>query len=267
MATDGTVAEQRVKVAEVASRLFGAEVTPERVIGETLARATASSAGDPAALSTCIRTRPVPSDYDALSQWPLASWIEQTFGLAREPGSDLLVRQKPQKVRENAAPVLAELTGLTVDECETAIQDTLLAGSNARGPAQRPLFAFRLHQFLSKGDSVYVTLEPEATRIVTGSYQVAAPGSPDKRLYPLAFCRECGQEYAVVTKRDRQGEITFRARRDRDASGGDNLPFSSRRSWPGRCSLIRMRPEGSNTLAQPACSSLLTAVTVKSVGW
>lgn len=236
MATDGTVAEQRVKVAEVASRLFGAEVNPERVIGETLARATASSAGDPAALRTCIRTRPVPSDYDALSQWPLASWIEQTFGLAREPGSDLLVRQKPQKVREDAAPVLAELTGLTVDECETAIQDTLLAGSNARDPAQRPLFAFRLHQFLSKGDSVYVTLEPEATRIVTGSYQVAAPGSPDKRLYPLAFCRECGQEYAVVTKRDRQGEITFRARRDRDASGGDNfdgyLYISTDLPWP-----------------------------------
>ena len=39
----------------------------------------------------------------------------------------------------------------------------------------RPVFAFRLHQFLSKGDNVYVTLEPPATRHVTSTYQVAAP--------------------------------------------------------------------------------------------
>ena len=36
MASGGTVAEQKAAVADVATRLFGAEVTPERVIGETL---------------------------------------------------------------------------------------------------------------------------------------------------------------------------------------------------------------------------------------
>ena len=40
MASGGTIADQRAEVAEVASRIFGAEVTPERVIGETLDRAT-----------------------------------------------------------------------------------------------------------------------------------------------------------------------------------------------------------------------------------
>lgn len=101
----------------------------------------------------------------------------------------------------------------------------------------RPLFAFRLHQFLSKGDSVYVTLEPEDTRVVTATYQVAAPGSPDKLLYPLAFCRECGQEYAVVSRREaRDGEVSFHARRDRDTSGGDMydgyLYISTDNPWP-----------------------------------
>lgn len=236
MASGGTVAEQRAKVAEVASRLFGAEVTPQRVIGETLARATTNIAWTSDQLRDCVRTRPVPADYGQLAEWPLASWIETTFGLV-EKSEGTLVRQRPQKVAADAAPVLADITGLTVDECETAIQDALLAGSDAKHPSTgRPLFAFRLHQFLSKGDSVYVTLEPEATRAVTATYQVAAPGNPDKLLHPLAFCRECGQEYAVVSKREQDGQVRFHARRDRDSSGGDRfdgyLYISTDLPWP-----------------------------------
>lgn len=237
MASGGTVADQRAKVAEVATRLFGTEVTAARVIGETLARATAPTEWTSEQLRECVRTRPVPSGYEDLAYWPLASWIETTFGLTEEPGTGIVIRQRPQKVAADAAPVLADLTGLTVDECETAVQDTLLAGSTAKHPdTGRPLFAFRLHQFLSKGDSVYVTLEPEATRAVTATYQVAAPGNPDKLLYPLAFCRECGQEYAVVSKREQDGQIRLHARRDRDASGGDRfdgyLYISSDLAWP-----------------------------------
>ena len=57
--------------------------------------------------------------------------------------------------------------------CAQAIRATLLAGSTARHPVTgRPLFAFRLHQFLSKGDTVYVSLEDEARRHIT----VAVPG-------------------------------------------------------------------------------------------
>jgi ATP-dependent helicase YprA (DUF1998 family) len=238
MVSTGTVFDQRAKVAEVASRVFGVEVTAERVIGETLARAT--NPLDEATvrrLTECVQGRTTPTAYDELSRWPLSSWIESTFGLANEPGTGAVVRQKPRKLREHAAPTLSELTGLTVDECEVAIRDTLLAGSRAKDPqTMRPLFAFRLHQFLSKGDSVYVTLEPEDRRHVTGTYQVAAPGSPEKLLYPLAFCRECGQEYAVVSKQERHAEVTFHARRDRDASGGDMydgyLYISTDNPWP-----------------------------------
>ncbi len=238
MASGGTMADQRTKVAEVASRMFGAEVTAERVIGETLDRATIplDDAGT-ARLPECVRGRATPAAYDELSRWPLSSWIESTFGLANEPETGVVVRQKLRKLREHAAPALAEITGLTVDECESAIQATLLAGARAKDPVtKRPLFAFRLHQFLSKGDSVYVSLEPEDRRHVTGKYQVAAPGSPEKLLYPLAFCRECGQEYAVVSKKEQNGEVSFHARRDRDASGGDMydgyLYISTDNPWP-----------------------------------
>ncbi|MCR6704703.1 MAG: hypothetical protein NVV66_08395 [Cellulomonas sp.] len=44
---------------------------------------------------------------------------------------------------------------------------------------------------------MYVTAEPEATRAIEHEYQVVVP-SPERRPYPLAFCRECGQEYLMA---------------------------------------------------------------------
>ncbi|MCM3554859.1 DEAD/DEAH box helicase [Janibacter melonis] len=235
MSSDGTVQAQRAKVAEVASRIFGAEVTPERVIGETLARATAV-VNDESSLATCVREDP-PADFAPLQEWPLAGWVESTFGLTAEPGTGVVVRQRPRKVREHAAPILSELTGLTTDTCEQAIRRALSAGAATRDPGTgRPLFAFRLHQFLSKGDSVYVTLEGEQERVVTSSYQVSAPGQPHALLYPLAFCRECGQDYVVVARREQGGQVRFSPRRDRDASGGERndgyLYISADHPWP-----------------------------------
>ena len=107
----------------------------------------------------------------------------------------------------------------TPRKCEKALQRTLQAGSRARHPQTgRPLFAFRLHQFLSKGDTAYVTLEDESSRHITRDYQVEQPGSDGKVLLPLAFCRECGQEYLVVWRRHRDGEFRYTARRDASVS-------------------------------------------------
>ncbi|MCF8608899.1 DEAD/DEAH box helicase [Gordonia sp. HY285] len=236
MATGGTVENQRAVVAEVASRIFGTEVTPERVIGETLSRATSGAETDCAALTAEVRVGGAHGDYTQLTTSPLATWIESAFGLDTEETTGTVVRQRPEQVREASAR-LSEMTGCSPDECATAIRTTLLAGSASRHPAtDRPLFAFRLHQFLAKGDTVYVSIEPEGSRHVTSTYQVAVPGHPEKVLLPLAFCRECGQEYLVVARTDDQGIVRYVARRDRDASGGDDangyLYISTDQPWP-----------------------------------
>lgn len=236
MASAGTEADQRRVVAEVATGLFGTEVTPDRVIGETLHHATSGDADDVAQRSREIRAGVGGRSYDELAESSLASWIETTFGLTVEQESGRVIRQKPARVRESAAR-LADLTGQTVDETAEAIQATLLAGSAARhADTGRPLFAFRLHQFLSKGDTVYVSIEDEARRHVTSQYQIAVPDQPDHVLMPLAFCRECGQEYLVVARTTEGSETIYRPRRDRDASGGDQangyLYISTPQPWP-----------------------------------
>jgi len=251
MASGGSLADQRREVADVATRLFGAEVTPERVIGETLRRATTaavpSSSASPSPISpvealvaSVERALSRGSDdaraYHELAADPFAAWIETTFGLDTEPGTGRLVRRKPVTVPQAAAD-LATATGLAREQCETAIRAILGEGSQARDPRTgQPLFAFRLHQFLSKGDTVYVSVESEDVRHLTDTYQLRVPGAPEKALLPLGFCRECGQEYLVVARTEKLGVPTYVPRQDRDASGGDAvtgyLYISSDLPWP-----------------------------------
>jgi hypothetical protein len=73
-----------------------------------------------------------------------------------------------------------------------------------------PGFAFKLHQFFSQGGAVYATIAPSETRTLTLEGQHYAPEAPDHLLYPLVFCRTCGQEHYLCTVDDREGLVTPR---------------------------------------------------------
>ncbi|KAB1980813.1 protein kinase [Streptomyces triticiradicis] len=234
MSTEGTLDDQKKVVATVASTLFGTPVRPEHVIGETLVRATHESPD--AVPAERLNSPAAPRAYDDLVRDPLARWIESRFGLAADAATGRLVRQQPTKI-EVAAKELHEQSGVAEEQCAAAIRATLEAGSQARHPVtERPLFAFRLHQFLSKGDTVYVTLEDKLSRHLTRSYQLEQPGSNGKLLMPLAFCRECGQEYLTVWRTEKDGEVRYEARRDTSATGGRQgdgyLYVDHERAWP-----------------------------------
>ncbi|MCX4093597.1 DEAD/DEAH box helicase [Nocardia sp. alder85J] len=201
LAGPGTRAEQRWQVAELATRIFGTGIPPENIIGETLRRATVGRT-DAAALAARLAS-PTPSTWEVLHTDPLAIWTEQTFGLREDEGR--LARQLPTRLRE-AADTLAQQTGIDQAVCEDQLRELLMAGSRVRDNRGRPLFAFKLHQFIGKGDTAYATLERPEHRYLTTQYQRSAPvGETGKPLFPLAFCRECGQDFLVVNL-DKGGE-------------------------------------------------------------
>jgi len=244
MASGGTIAQQQADVADAATRIFGVTVRPEHVITETLVRATTDRDSDVNALTAAVRARgyaesddpALHAGYQALRHDPLGSWIEDNFGVRLEPGSKRLIRCAPTTV-EKAADQLADFTGQPATACANAIRATLLAGSRARSTdTGQPLFAFRLHQFLSKGGTVYTTLEPEDTRPIETEFQVVLPGEPERRLFPLVFCRECGQEYLSARRGDGDdsASVLFKARHGLRITDSDDgyLFVSADREWP-----------------------------------
>jgi ATP-dependent helicase YprA (DUF1998 family) len=246
LAGAGSLDQQRVDVAEVASVLFGDTVRPENIIGETLRRATEeNSLSDEAfiaRLKTGIQNLDLPDTYDEFIHHPLASWVESKLGLTTDVESGRLVRALPKSLtgENGTGRELSQVTGLSEIECAHALQAILLKGYSVTNPETNfPAFAFRLHQFISRGDTVYASIEAEEDRYVTVYGQKFVPGERDKVLIPLAFCRECGQEYYVVrrTKDPENGAELFLPRElneTKDSEGGEAgfLFLNHDNPWP-----------------------------------
>jgi ATP-dependent helicase YprA (DUF1998 family) len=206
LASEGTHAERRAEVAKVATQIFGSQVEPDHIIGETLRRATISYedakafARDLQAAVAQGENLAAPSDYESFVTHPLSIWIESTFGLREVDGR--LVRQLPQSIegKSGVARELSNLTGIDDEICAAVIQRWLLAGYQcAPNPdTGQAAFAFRLHQFISPGGTVYSTIEPEVDRYITLTGQRYVPHERERILLPLCFCRECGQEYYTI---------------------------------------------------------------------
>lgn len=210
MATGSTFSEQQRVVSDVSSRIFGVNIKPEYVIGETLKRQTPSediTSNDfirkliESLTNSSISTS---SEYSQFIQDPLAIWIESVFGISLEPSQNRLVRRIPRSITgtNGAAQELAKITNMEKDESAKAIRECLLRGYNIKNPSGFPTFAFRLHQFISNGDAIYTSLESKNNRYITLLGQQFVPGDRNKYLYPLVLCRECGQEFYSVIKKE-----------------------------------------------------------------
>lgn len=232
MASEGSEMERNRAVAAVASKLFGMPITLDAVITETLRRVTdphrSADEGLPE-LGGAVSKAATGESYSGktnadLGQDPLAIWVETRLGLKH-------VDHKPQRAEpqslEAASTALVVDCGLPLETCRTALRQALLAFSlpeKERGcPAgDSPLFAFKLHQFISGAGRLYTTLDPAGQRTVTFDGQVFDPDNPTKRLYAAHFCRDCGQEHHPVTAFGGEGARRFEKREIDDVPSNDD---------------------------------------------
>ncbi|MFN8124676.1 MAG: helicase-related protein [Thermoleophilia bacterium] len=245
LAGPGTPAEQRAQIATVASRLFGTDLPPDNVVGETLRRSTAErDVTDPGFIGelTSRVSSPAgpPADLAAFRADPLASWLEDRVGIARDPATGDLRRADPLPGEGpgGLAEELAQATGHPAELCRSAIEATLMRGQAIqRDDAPFPVFAFRVHQFISRGDTAYATIESPDARYITVNGRSWAPGGRERRLFPLVFCRECGQEYYAVqlvkSGEDERLEPRDPTGRDADKTGIPGYLYASPENpWP-----------------------------------
>lgn len=199
---------EKAVVADVASTIFGSPVGPDHVIGETLCRTTGeldfSQAEPLESLTGCITSSiDETTSYEILAADPLSSWIESTVGLDREQSTGILIRNTPRPISGSGgiAELLSSSTGVESETAEKAIRLRLEFGAKVHhSQSNKPLFAFRLHQFITRGDTVWASLEESSDRYITLRPQRFKPGEKQVRLYPLCFCRECGEAYYRVDK-------------------------------------------------------------------
>jgi superfamily II DNA/RNA helicase len=195
--------QERAKaVAEVGGKIFGEQVSATSIIDENLARATdprikSQNLGE-ALRSAVLEPLPPKLLDEDLFGHPLACWVETEIGLIE---GEKLRRRRPMTL-STASEKLSEQTGLERARCEAALTGMLAMmgrGEDLRGGSNdRAFLAFKLHRFISGAGQAYATMEPASTRRVVLQGQVFHPEDPSARLYPIFFCRECGQEHHSV---------------------------------------------------------------------
>jgi ATP-dependent helicase YprA (DUF1998 family) len=200
MVSGEAATDRRSAVASVASTIFGIDLPPEQVIEETLQWSIPTYNRPTSDDLRQALAAPLPEqiDWQTFQQHPLAAWIEHTYSV-RPDASGTLRRVEPRTLRDGAC-LLADQTGLPVEQCQAHIQAFFRHGSAVTDAHGTPGFAFKLHQFISQGSAVFTTLEPPEQRTLTleGQRFVAGQaGQADRLLFPLVFCRECGQEYCL----------------------------------------------------------------------
>lgn len=225
MSSTGSLADQKQTVAEVSSKLFGVRISEQDIIGETLERVT-DPLKDVAAIQADLaaavaRTEFIWADFDVFRADPLSIWVELNLGIDL-PDNASPRRAKPMTIQV-ASEKLAKDVGCEAAVARVALQQFLVAAHEVRTPQGRPPFAFKLHQFVSGPGKVLTTLEAQDVRHVTLDAQRFAPGRQDEgaQLYPVHFCRDCGQEYLPVWQSKRV-PTTYTPREIDDITADDN---------------------------------------------
>jgi len=212
----------RSEVARVGSLLFGSQVLADDVITESLKRCTQSLPNDAALKASVLDTGNVPETVDGLRTDPLTAWIEMNIGLE---GGEALKRRRPITLTDAAAD-LAKLTQLDGEACRAALAGRLIAMNGCTDDRDQAFMAFKLHRFISGAGHAHATLQPAGPRKVMLTAEKFDRENDTARLYPMFFCRECGQEIHSVTI-DKSGVVIARpidltARDDVDEDGSQH---------------------------------------------
>ena len=204
MVADDTLsyAEQREKVAEVASCIFGSSFTKEQIIDETLSAALSSVLPSVNDLQQAIETD-VPSDTGAssLSSYPTAVWLERNVALAYSEEENKFFRNKPLSIQE-IANRLSSTTGCSQSVCELHIVDVLNWCNRLNVEQHTNLLPYKIHQFISQTGNVYATLGLPDDRMITAREELYCKDLSNETMqvmyYPLVFSRLSGHEFYSV---------------------------------------------------------------------
>jgi superfamily II DNA/RNA helicase len=204
MSSDGTPLEKKLKIAEVATTIFGSSFSQNEIVSEYLETCTHgikhTSFELRKAIDQGIDTK---GDEQMFMNHPLTNWLEINIALKDNNGT--LERGKPKTLSQISKELKNE-TENDLSKIENTLKDLLrwteyLNETNRLAGNRKSFLPFRFHQFISQTSTVSVTLESRDQRHITiypGRY-VKNDGD-EKLLYPVLFSRYSGFDFICVKK-------------------------------------------------------------------
>lgn len=193
-----TILEQKKKVAEVASTIFGTDIQSDQVVNEYLVRSLGLgySPSKDELIIAIKKGISISSSADDFEKHPTANWIEEQIAL--ELKENVLIRRKPIELTKIAVQ-LSEFTGLNIENTVHHLAQLLEWANilNTKPGKQKNFLPYRIHQFIAQTGSVYSTLGDQKTRdlfLDAGLYA----DSKETKLFPMVFSRTSGHEFTCV---------------------------------------------------------------------
>ena len=193
-----TLLEQKRKVAEVASTIFGTDIQSDQVVNEYLVRSiglghSPSNEDLRKAIKNGIS---ISSSAVEFEKYPTANWIEEQIALELKEG--VLVRRKPIELSK-IAEQLSEFTGISKEDSLNHLEQLLEWANvlNTNPAKQKNFLPYRIHQFIAQTGSVYTTLGDQKSRELRLDAGLYADDK-DTKLFPMVFSRTSGHEFTCV---------------------------------------------------------------------
>lgn len=204
MVADDTMSygQQREKVAEVASCIFGSAYTKEQVIDETLAIGLSDEDLSDDGLHSCINY-PVPDSTDPndAKKYPTAIWIEQSIALDYKEKEGKYFRGKPISIKDMAKRLCLR-TGEDTEKCQKHIIEVLNWCNLLNQQEGVSILPYKIHQFIPQTGSVYLTIGEQSNRQITVKEKLyckdLSHGDIKIMYFPVVFSRFSGHEFYVV---------------------------------------------------------------------
>jgi superfamily II DNA/RNA helicase len=217
--TSGSIAEQKEKVAKVASNFFDSHFDTEQIIVESLTYSTLDRKPSAEEITDSLTMEIRDRSKNKLIEDPIAIWLEREIAIREDDENK--IRNIPLTLNE-IAKLLSEKTKVDIEICKKRIIQILVWAeevniNNVKSKNRETILPFKLHQFISQTGYVYLSLEDSSNdRYITleNSPSVKlAENEPEIPLYQTVFSRISGQEFYCVRKRideDGQKKLIFR---------------------------------------------------------
>lgn len=202
MVSEGTISEQKHKVADVARIIFGKPFSADQVINEYLARCFDyfNEIPDQKDLMSALQAEIDPNaDEKNLRNSSFSIWLENRIALTMNSG--FLVRNRPMSFSQ-IIDLLTEDSGIIRDICESQLQQHLKWISNINEKLENKRNAYlpyKIHQLISQTGTVYVSLDDKKKRLISlDPLNHKGRGEGRIPIFPVVFSRISGCEFVCV---------------------------------------------------------------------